>query len=41
MADKASAVVLKEENFVPRVRAFLNTLFPMSGRKIKVKPTAG
>ena len=41
LADKASAVVLKEENFVPRVRAFLNTLFPMSGRKIKVKPTAG
>ena len=41
LADKASAVVIKDENFVPRIRAFLNTLFPMETRKSPAEPTSG
>ena len=41
LADKTSAVVVKEENFVPRVRAFLSTLFPAQpSEPEKVVPTA-
>ena len=40
LADKASAVVIKDENFVPRVRAFLTTLFPMESRRREVEPIA-
>ena len=40
LADKASAVVLKDENFVPRVRAVLATLFPVASRATKAEPTA-
>ena len=40
LADKASAVVVKDESFVPRIRAFLATLFPVESRRSEVKPTA-
>ena len=40
LADKASAVVLKDETFVPRVRAVLATLFPVESRATKAEPTA-
>ena len=40
LADKASAVVIKDDNFVPRIRAFLTTLFPMESRTIEVEPIA-
>ena len=40
LADKASAVVIKDENFVPRIRAFLTTLFPMESRTSEVEPVA-
>jgi CheY-like chemotaxis protein len=40
LEDKASAVVLKDEHFVPRVRAFLTTLFPMESRKSQAEPIA-
>ena len=40
LADKASAVVIKDENFIPRIRAFLTTLFPMESRTSKAEPTA-
>ena len=40
LADKASAVVVKDENFVPRIRAALTTLFPMESRRSKAEPTA-
>ena len=40
LADKASAVVLKDANFVPRVRASLTTLFPMESRRSEVEPIA-
>ena len=40
LADKASAVVIKDENFVPRIRASLTTLFPMESRTSEVEPIA-
>ena len=40
LADKASAVVIKDENFMPRIRAFLATLFPLESRTSKAEPTA-
>ena len=40
LADKASAVVVKDDNLVPRIRAFLTTLFPMESRRSKAEPTA-
>ena len=40
LADKASAIVIKDENFVPRVRAILATLFPVESRMTKAEPTA-
>ena len=40
LEDKASAVVIKDENFVPRIRAFLATLFPMDSRRSEAEPTA-
>jgi len=40
LADKASAIVIKDENFVPRVRAVLATLFPVESRRTKAEPTA-
>jgi len=40
LADKASAVVVKDDNFVPRIRAFLTTLFPMESRRSKAESTA-
>ena len=40
LEDMASAVVVKDENFVPRVRAYLTTLFPLESRTNKAKPTA-
>ena len=40
LADKASAVVIKDDNFVPRIRAFLTTLFPMESRTSEVEPIA-
>ena len=40
LVDKASAVVIKDDNFMPRIRAFLATLFPMESRTSKAEPTA-
>ena len=40
LADKASAVVIKDANFIPRVRAFLATLFPISSRTSEAEPVA-
>ena len=40
LADKASAVVIKDENFVPRIRASLTTLFPVESRTSEVEPIA-
>ena len=40
LADKASTVVVKDDNFVPRIRAFLTALFPMESRRSKAEPTA-
>jgi len=40
LADKASAVVIKDDNFIPRIRAFLATLSPMESRTIEVEPIA-
>ena len=39
LEDKASAVVIKDENFVPRIRGFLATLFPMDSRRSEAEPT--
>ena len=39
LADKASAVVIKDENFVPRIRAALTTLFPTESRRSQAEPT--
>ena len=40
LEDMASAVVVKDENFVPRVWAYLTTLFPLESRRSEAKPTA-
>jgi PAS domain S-box-containing protein len=40
LEDKASAIVIKDENFVPQIRAFLTTLFPMETRRNKMEPVA-
>ena len=40
LADMASAVVIKDQGFVSRVRAHLATLFPPSPRESEVQPTA-
>jgi len=39
LADKASAVVIKDQSFVPRVRAVLSTIFPERRRTRRVKTT--
>ena len=39
LADKASAVVIKDQSFVPRVRAVLSTIFPEPPRTQKVVAT--
>jgi CheY-like chemotaxis protein len=40
LADMASAIVIKDQGFVPRVRAHLATLFPPRPRESEAKPTA-
>ena len=40
LADMASAVVIKDQGFVSRVRAHLATLFPPSPRESEAQPTA-
>ena len=39
LADMASAIVIKDQGFVPRVRAHLATLFPPQPRESEAKPT--
>ena len=40
LADMASAVVIKDQGFVSRVRSHLATLFPSAPRESEVQPTA-
>jgi CheY-like chemotaxis protein len=40
LADMASAIVIKDQGFVPRVRSHLATLFPPQPRESEAKPTA-
>ncbi len=40
LADMASAVVIKDQGFVSRVRSHLATLFPAAPRESEVQPTA-
>jgi hypothetical protein len=40
LADKASAVVIKDQTFIPRVRDFLSTLFPVSSRRSEAETIA-
>jgi CheY-like chemotaxis protein len=39
LADKASAVVIKDQSFVPRLRAVLSTIFPESQIESGVETT--
>ena len=39
LADMASAIVIKDQGFVPRVRSYLATLFPPQPRETEAKPT--
>ena len=40
LADMASAIVVKDKSFVPRVRSYLSTLFPPQPGETEEKPTA-
>ena len=40
LADKASAVVIKDQSFIPRIRAVLSTIFPEFSRTGKAETTA-
>jgi len=39
LADMASAIVIKDQGFVPQVRSYLATLFPTQPRETEAKPT--
>jgi CheY-like chemotaxis protein len=39
LADMASAIVIKDQGFVPQVRSYLATLFPPQPRETEAKPT--
>ena len=40
LADKASAIVIKDQSFIPRIRAVLSTIFPEFSRTSKAETTA-